>query len=190
MFKNILIVSFVLISAGAIFFFFVIGMERDLDKVVGSHQQPLIALRDFVIYRYDDDEMKWTISANMANFLDPNVVQIIGEVNGIRQTDDGGKESLDADSAIAYLRANSFSEFIQNARINKVEIDNDVKIVVKDYTITTDYAEYHDKAQMIQSEFPVNIVQQDNFFEGDSGFEYKIKDDALKVKGPLKGMIK
>lgn len=152
-------------------------------------QQPLIALRDFIMYRYENDAVKWTVSADLGNFLEPNIVEVYGNVNGLRHTE-GKIESIQADSAVAYLKSTTFSEILRDSKIQKIEIDSRVKIAMNDFRIVTEYAEFDERYQTIVSDLPVKITKDGSFFQGQRGFMYKINKDTLTVNGPLKGVIK
>jgi LPS export ABC transporter protein LptC len=187
--KYLLSLLFTLLSFTAIVVFLLREEKRLPDKDTGGDVTPMLSLRDFTIHRYADDEVKWTVSAKLGNFLDPNIVEVFGAVEGVRGVDEE-REVVTAESAVAYLEANSLSESVKNGNISRVEIDSSVKILMKHYAIQTDYAEYAVKKQLIESDLPVTVEQKGNSFEGQNGFNYNLKNDMLVIKGPLKGIIK
>ncbi|MGE0171660.1 MAG: LPS export ABC transporter periplasmic protein LptC [Oligoflexales bacterium] len=180
---------FSLLSIAAVLVFLVREERRPSQREGSADVTPMLSLKEFVVYRYLDDQVRWTVSAKLGNFLDPNVVEVFGSVEGSRVVDDE-TEIVTAESAVAYLDANSLSDSVKDAQISRVEIDSSVNIAMKNYAIKTDYAEYTVKSQTIESDLPVTVEQKANFFEGQNGFNYNLNKDLLTIKGPLKGVVK
>lgn len=187
--KYILTLIFSLLSIAAVLVFLVREERRPSQREGSADVTPMLSLKEFVVYRYLDDQVRWTVSAKLGNFLDPNVVEVFGSVEGSRVVDDE-TEIVTAESAVAYLDANSLSDSVKDAQISRVEIDSSVNIAMKNYAIKTDYAEYTVKSQTIESDLPVTVEQKANFFEGQNGFNYNLNKDLLTIKGPLKGVVK
>ena len=101
-------------------------------------------------------------------------MELNGEVKGWRLTDQG-PETLGAESVIGFFKAKSLSKMINRAELERAEIAGFVEVGVRGHLVSTDYAEYERKADVVSSERPVRVEGKNRVFTGDDGFVYDIE---------------
>ena len=191
--KKLVIIGFVFSLALAIYIF-ATHETRSLKESINrtSTREPRAVLEDFVAYRYEGNSLKARLNAHLAEFFEPNVVVLEGEVSGERRTESGEREEIGAESASAYFKPSSLTKMLDPTQANELEraeLTGCVEGKIKDHLITTDYAEYVNKDMLVHSSHPVRIEGPGRVFVGDSGFVYNLATQILKMAGKVKGEV-
>lgn len=171
--------------------------QRVLRETINSAQNEYrIKLEDFAITNYEDGEITEKISAKLGFFVEPNLVELNGDVQGERVSElkskNGGssrKEVIRSDHASVYLRATSLNMLLsQSAEVDRAELTGFVQVAFNDHLLTTDYAEYLQNQKVIQSPRKVKVLGPNRSFEGDEGFVYSLEQEILEIKGMVRGV--
>ena len=191
--KKLVIIGFVLSLALAIYIF-ATHETRSLKESISrtSAREPRAVLEDFVAYRYEGEALKARLNAHLAEFFEPNVVVLEGEVSGERRTDSGEREEIGAESASAYFKPSSLTKMLdptQSNELERAELTGFVEVKIKDHLLTTDYAEYINEDKIVRSNHPVRVEGPGRVFVGDSGFVYNLATQILNMAGKVKGEV-
>ena len=187
--KNILIALFLISFISAVFALILRDeklLRENVDQTIGK---PRITLEEFTMFNYSGHKVRSTISGDLANFVEPNVVEVYGNIVAMNHTTTN-KESLRAGTALAYYDSNGITEIMSGAPLLKAELSDNVIIASQDRTITTRYAEFIPSTEIIQSDMPVNYSALGKKIKGEEGFTYRRKKDNLVIRGPIKGVLK
>lgn len=186
--KNILVAAFLITSLVSLVLFFAREDNSLRDQVDARSKQPVISLEEFVVFRYSGHALSSTISARMANFLEPNVVELYGDINSKRYTE-GKEDYLAAESATAYLSSHGITQFMKDNSVSKAQLESDVRIGVGDNVVSTEFAEYLKQNELLRSEQPVMVYGPTGKFRGNTGFEYELKTEKMTLFGPIEGLL-
>ena len=120
--KKLVIIGFVLSLVLAVYIF-ATHETRSLKESINkaSAREPRAVLEDFVAYRYEGDTLKARLNAHLAEFFEPNVVVLEGEVSGERRTEGGEREEIGAESASAYFKPSSLTKMLDPTQANELE---------------------------------------------------------------------
>lgn len=156
---------------------------------LGGTREAQVILEDFVAYKYEGARLDAKLSGKLANFYEPNVVEIDGDVRGERATIEG-KEFFSAETASAFFKAESLTGLMETTvELDRAEVSGFVEFGFKGHSLTTDYAELLSDRQQIRSNRPVRVEGPDRMFAGDEGFTYDLKRESLYMPGRVKGVV-
>ena len=187
--KNILIGTFLVTLVVALYLFFTrdqIALRKQVERV--QTNQPRIILEDFTIYRYANNRLISTLAGQMGSFVEPNVIDISGNIRGIRH-DSAKKEFLLAQSAEAHLKSVGVIQMMNGADLDYAIFQKDVRVGWDKTTIKTEYAKYTADRDILDSDIPVAIETPSANFYGENGFEYDVEKGNIIIQGPIKGVI-
>lgn len=148
----------------------------------------LVELKSFEYFKYQDSELVGTVAADHGHFFEPNLGELNGNVKTKRFTDKG-IEYVNSESMTAIFEANSFQKLLKESTIRKAELIGFVEVAVKDHLLTTDYAEYIHKEQLIQSKRPVRVTAPNRVMSSDLGFEFDVQTEDLELIGSVSGVV-
>lgn len=188
--KHILVGVFVTAFLGAVFVFFQ-RAERQAKRGPGSElgeKKSRISVEEFVIYEYRDHHATGTFQGKIAQFEDPDTLEVFGNVRGNRSFD-GKKEFVAAESASLRFSSKGLSDLVKEAKLESVTLENQVRFGTGDLTMFTDYAKYDQLSGKLSSDRPVRMQNPQANFLGHKGFEFDRKTQDVKVFGPLEGTL-
>ncbi len=186
--RNIIVAAFLATFFVSLFLFFSRDDGSLRDQVDARSKQPVLALEDFIAFRYDGHELKGTLSGRLANFLEPNIIELYGNVQGKKLRADQ-QNHVSAESGTVFLSSNGITQFMKDGTVKRAHLENDVRIGVNQSILNTEYAEFIAEKNMIQSERPVLIYNSSGRFKGNTGFEYSLKSEDLTIFGPIEGLL-
>jgi hypothetical protein len=187
--KYLIIFTFLFLLGGAIYTY----VTKEESKGVRLHEpentkRARIVLEDFTLYKYKNNRLKATLSAQLGSFLEPNLFDIYGNIRGLRHDADS-KDFFVAESAIVYFKSRGIIELTRGAEIEKIELEKNVKVSSEDNTIKTEFARYLYDKELLESDLPVEFQTQDAKFLGENGFQYQVKSGDMVVNGPIRGEV-
>jgi hypothetical protein len=155
----------------------------------GGAKVAQVILEDFVAYKYEGARLDAKLTGRLANFYEPNLVEIDGDINGERATD-GGREFFSAETASAFFKAGSLSGLMEKSlELDRAEISGFVEVGLKNHILTTDFAEFLNDRQTIRSNRPVRVEGEGRMFAGEDGFTYDLDQSSLYMPGKVKGAV-
>lgn len=154
----------------------------------GPEKHSRISVEEFVIYEYKDHHATGTFQGKIAQFEDPDMLEIFGNVRGNRVIE-GRKEFVASESAALRFSSKGLSELVKESKLETVTLENQVRFGSSDVTMFTDYAKYNNETGKMISDRPVRVQNAQGDFLGHKGFEYDSKTQDVKVFGPLEGTI-
>lgn len=187
--KNIIVALFVAILAAAIFVFIQRDRQGKPERIGNKDKAPRISLEDFTIYKYEQHKTVSTVSGRLANFVDPDSLEMFGSIQGFNHKAKK-KEFFAAESATVHFAAKGVVDLVKNSRIVKTEIQDQVRFGYDDIILYTDYAKYMNEEGRLTSDLPVRIQGPQVELKGEKGFEFNNKTGDLKVYGPLEGTMR
>lgn len=156
---------------------------------LGGAKEAQVILEDFVVYKYDGARLDAKLSGKLANFYEPNLVEIDGDIKGERATI-GDREFFSAETASAYFKAGSLSGLMEKSlELDRAEISGFVEVGLKNHILTTDFAEFLNDRQTIRSNRPVKVEGEGKMFAGEDGFTYDLEQSSLYMPGKVKGAV-
>lgn len=186
--KNIIAVVFVVISGIALFVFKSRDDRTLKDQVTIKEKQPRIILEDFTLYRYNKHTVQSTLTGRIAHFMDPNILEVYGDIRGLRHNS-SRREHFSAQSAAAYFYSTGVVQLMQNSKIQRCEVENNVRVGSGDNVILTQYAQYIGDSNVLRSDLPVQFNAPRSKFYGKGGFHYQVDTEELNLHGPIKGTL-
>ncbi len=188
--KKILIVVFSLTLAYATFLF----INRDTrflrEKITRDQvKTPRVVLEDFKVFRYHDKDIKAQVSARLGHFFEPNLVELNGDIRGLRHTE-RGPETIGAEAVMAYFEADDIGSMLKEAPLQLAELTGFVEVGVRDHLLTTDYAEYKAADKVVASTRPVRVEGPGRVFTGEDGFNYDLDSQSLDILGHVEGIVR
>ena len=187
--RNILIGSFLAALVAAIYIFCTrdqTALRKQIEN--GKTNQPRIILEDFTIYRYANNRLISTLSGRMGAFVEPNIIDVSGDIRGIRH-DSEKKEYLLAQSAEGHLKSFGVIQMMNGADLDYATFQKDVRVGWDTTTVKTEDAKYTADRDVLESDIPVVIETPTAHFNGENGFEYDVEKGDMTVQGPIKGVI-
>lgn len=186
--RNLIVAAFLATFLVSLFLFFSRDDNSLKDQVDARSKQPVVTLEDFIAFRYDGHELKGTLSGRLANFLEPNIIELYGNVQG-KKLRASEQNYASAESGTVLLSSSGVSQFMKESTVKRAYLENDVRIGVNQSILNTEYAEFLADKEMIQSERPVLIHNSSGRFKGNTGFEYSLKSEDLTIFGPIEGLL-
>ncbi len=187
--KNIIVALFILMVMSAVYIF--VGRESSLplpELEPGQQHLPRIQLEEFTVYKYEGHKVLSTLSGKTAFFLDPNTLDVLGSIQG-QSLDSPNKEFFTAESLRVTFAAKGLSDLLKNSRIQRTEIENQVRFGYQDHILFTEYAKYLNDQSLLVSDLPVQVKGPRMTMKGAKGFEYNTETTDLKLYGPLEGAL-
>ena len=188
--KKLVIVSFLLSFSVALYVFFSREERSIRDSIKDSKKEPRIELEDFVIYRYQDNDLVGKLTSRIGNFYEPNLIELISEVKGERYIGNE-METMESESAVANLKSKSLVEVLsgKDISLDVAELTGFVEVGINSHLLSTDYAKYEADKQMILSDRPVRVTGLGRVIDGSEGFSYFLEDQAMVLPGHIKGQV-
>lgn len=186
--KNIVTLIFLIISGLASYLFITRESEELREKVSVRTKKPRITLENFTLHRYRDHKIVSTLTGQMANFMDPNLLEMYGKLRGLRY-DSANREYFSAESASIYFTSNGVVQLLSSSEIARADIENDVNVGSQDKLIKSQYAQYLADKDILRSDVPVVLIAPDSVLRGLKGFEYKIDSEDIELFGPIEGTL-
>lgn len=152
---------------------------------------PRLVLEDFQLNRYHLATVHSGTSGKLAYFYEPNIAEVFANFNVFRVNKNGELETLRSEMARAYLKAESMSDLMkmESVAVTQAVVEDNVKIVGNGHVLESEEVWYQNAASILRSDKEVVARGPNRIFRGDSGFEYKIATQLLKVFGPVTGVF-
>jgi hypothetical protein len=186
--KRIVIISFLVCLAIAIYQY-MFRSETPLREIANlATKRAPVSLEDFVIYRFDKQRQTAKLTARLGQIFEPNRVELAGEIRSQRVRGQD-IEFLSAESAIGTFDQEDLLTFStrEPATLRRAEFSSFVEVGVQGYLLSTDYAEFKGKQQLIESSRPVRLEGKKRIVTGDNGFRYNLTSQAIEMNGPIEG---
>jgi lipopolysaccharide export system protein LptC len=152
-----------------------------------SSEDPRLVLEEFKLTRYTEASKKMSLKAKLAYFIEPNILELYGNVSGTRF---GEKEEiLHADTVMAYFDSESISDLMNQGGLLRAEFEENVSVDFSQHTLRTDYAQYLAEENSLTSMNPVKIDGPKRWFSGSDGFRYEIDKEDLEIYGTTSGEL-
>ena len=178
-----------MIVVAAIYLFWTrdqVALRKQVENV--QTNQPRIALEDFTIYRYANNRLISTLSAHLGSFVEPNIIDVYGNIRGIRH-DSPRKGYLLAQSAQGHLKSLGVIQMMNGADLDYAVFQKDVRLGWDSTTVKTEYAKFSADRNVLDSDIPVEIQTPTAHFSGENGFMYDVEKENMTILGPIKGVI-
>lgn len=187
--KYILVIGFLLTSALAVYVF-MSRDDRSLRDQLGQSggNKPRLILEEFTVYRYRDHRVIGTLSAKMGQFLEPNILEIYGDIRGMRH-DSGKREFVNAEGSSTIFRSRGVIQLMKDPEIIKTELENDVQFGFEDTIIFSQFAEYLAEPGVLRSDVPVLVRSPQGSLHSQTGFLYDIEKESMELYGPIQGTL-
>jgi Lipopolysaccharide-assembly, LptC-related len=138
--------------------------------------------------RLDQDRLVMQMSADNAQFFEPNEIKLSGHVVGSRIN--GDTEELGrADEVLITLGTKSIHEAMNDVKAKSAVAKGKVAMIMRDYQMRTEKATYDAGTEIISSDLAVSITGMGRQIDGASGFAYTMRDQTLKVPGNVTGFF-
>ncbi len=190
--KNIIVVAFVSAFLGAVFVFFQRSEKLAVKKLQAREVVPerhsRISIEEFVLYEYEDHKATGTFQGKLAQFQDPDILEVFGDVRGSRLNGET-KEFVTSEAATMRFNSKGLSDLVKDAKLQSVVLENQVRFGTDDVTMDTDYAKYENETGKLISDRPVRIHNPQTDLRGKKGFEYDSHTQDVKIFGPLEARI-
>jgi len=187
--KNIIIVLF-LILTGLSAVIFIMRDDRSLREQVQKQTKglALVTLEGFTVYKYNRHAVTATLSGKVAQFNEPNDLELYGNISFLRNSGKKREYAL-CEAARVEFKAKGVTGLMKDGTIVKSELENNVRIGSMGNILLTEYAEYLDKNQLLHSDQPVRLEGNKGTFAGTRGFTYELKNETLTIAGPIEGTL-
>ncbi len=187
--KIIVIIGFLIFFFSALYIFITIDKKAPIENIkTETVKTPRIILSDFTHYNYEKGSLASSLSARLGYLIDPNIVEVFGDVRGKNYKKDGG-EVIKAESGRAYFGTDDLDRMFQNAQMEKAELKGMIEIEFHDHKLLTDYAEYSTKENVVSSTRPTRIEGNKRWFIGQNGFRYDLTKEHIVFDGPIEGEV-
>ena len=190
--KHFIVIAFVSAFIGAVVVFFQRSEKQAVKKLqakeVVSERHSRISIEEFVLYEYQDHHATGTFQGKLAQFQDPDTLEVFGSVRGNRLEGDH-KEFVAAESATMRFASKGLTELVKDAKLQTVLLENQVRFGSDDVTMFTDYAKYDHASGKLVSDRPVRIQNPQADMLGKKGFEYDSHTQDVKIFGPMEGTL-
>ena len=164
-------------------------LSKTDEKVpVENAEKSQIVVKDFQIFRYYQDHLVMEVAASEAYFQDSDRVTLHKNVKLVRiNWETGESENLLANKGTIVLKPKPFLQLIDNAEIELAELEQDVRVELKNHTMLTDKATYDATRDIVFGQNPVRITGPNRIFDGAKGFRYNFRTELLEVFGRVTG---
>lgn len=190
--KHFVVILFASALLGAVVVFLQRGERparvKASEETTGHDKHARILLEDFVVYEYTHHQVTETFQGKHAEFVDPNMLEVFGDVLGTRHQS-SKKEFVAADALRVHFESKGLTELVKNSKVIQSELENEVRIGYDDNVLYTDYAKYIHADEKLISDRPVRIQAPRAELKGSKGFEYETKSQNLRIFGPMEGTL-
>ena len=190
--KTIVTVCFVVLTISSMLYFKFKGLSNKLkEHTVLENSEPRIVLEDFGIYNYEGAEINSFFSAKLANFVEPNRIEMFTSVRVMRYSD-GEEQSLRSGAAFVVLDTKDITSVLktsQRVNITKIDFESDVRVVYGEDILKTDTATYYYADTTLSSTSPMVIEGRNRIVSSDNGFRYNLNSGILSISNFVKGTV-
>ncbi|MFW7378322.1 MAG: hypothetical protein ACOH5I_05915 [Oligoflexus sp.] len=186
--KYLLVASFLLTLALAVYVFLSRDDRSLREQVVQQAGRPRLTMEEFTVYRYRDHRVLSTLSAKMGQFLEPNILEIYGDIRGMRH-DSEKREFVNAEGSSTQFRSRGVIQLMKEPDIIKTELENDVQFGFDETMVFTQFTEYLAEPGVLRSDVPVLVRSPQGFMHSQTGFNYDIEEELMELYGPLQGTL-
>lgn len=190
--KHIIVIAFVSAFVGAVIVFFQRSEKQAVKKLqareAGTERHSRISIEDFVLYEYKDHHATGTFQGKLAQFQDPDTLEVFGGVRGNRLEGEH-KEFVASEAATLRFSSKGLAELVKDAKLETVVLENQVRFGSDDVTMYSDYAKYDNATGKLVSDRPVRIQNPQTDMLGKKGFEYDSHTQDVKIFGPMEGTL-
>lgn len=186
--KNIIAASFVILSMVSIIYFFSREEKSSSKDWDNSDKHPRLILEEFTVYRYKAHQVQSTLTGRIAHFIEPNILEVYGDIRGLKHNSPR-KEHIAAESASIYFRSHGIVQLMSSSKVDRCEVENNVRIGIDDSLISTQYTQYLGDNHLLRSDVPVVFTGSDSSLTGRGGYTYDINSGELELFGPIEGLL-
>ena len=175
---------------GASIYIFASKDDKDLRESVKAipASVPRVTLKNFEIRKYSDSQVKMSSKAKLAYFIEPDTLEVYGNivVNDYTKSE---PRFAKGDTLTAYFNTNGLIDLASKAEIKKAILESHVELSNKKTNIYSNIVTYLSQGETISSDRRVSIDSEQGKLYGENGFSYELKDEFLKLFGPVKGLL-
>lgn len=181
-------IGFILICGLSVYYFQSM-QDRDLkEKLQHAADGPRLWMEAVQVFSYDRGEVKAFFSAGQAQFIEPNVIEMYGRLQGYKIAD-RNRELVSAESGQVTLAQKGIAQIMNNATIEKAQLENQVHVENGTMQLDTPFADYARRTETLTSHMPVTVRGPTYRLVGKEGFEYDLKTKRIQLQGPIKGTL-
>lgn len=189
--KVIAILGFLLTIGLALHTYFSIP-EDDVQTVAATDAdgkpKPMVELEDFSFMSYHRHQVLEQFSGGYGFFLEPNVIQSIGNNHWQRFGPSPDRDQdIRARIFTFHLEGQGVSQLLTAPKLLRTELNGEVQLREGDKQIATPYANYEVAASRVVSDRPVTLTVGKNTLSGSRGFLYNVAAQDLEIFGPITG---
>ncbi len=166
------------------------GKARDRSSFDANLREARIAFEDFTATRYNAGAVTGVIRAKSGYLLEPNMLELFGDVSIRTLKGEGGKKYWDqlyCETATAYFRATNLIQLLTSSSMDHVDLRGFVKLETRHMTLETDSAVYNSEAGILQSTTKVQLSGPGHYVKGEGGFLFDLRKEHLNMLGPIRG---
>lgn len=150
--------------------------------------KPMLELESFSFISYERHQILEQFSGGYGFFLEPNVLQSIGNNHwqrfGLSQEQD---QEIKARIFTFHLEGQGISQLLTMPKLLKTELNGEVQLKEGDKRIDSPYATYDVAQGKVISDRRVTLTVGPNTLTGTQGFLYDVVGQDLEIFGPIKG---
>ena len=149
---------------------------------------PRVSLEEFSIYKYDGHKVKATLTGKIAHFLDPNILELYGNIRGLKHHPEK-PEFASSETATIFFQSSGISQLMENTEVREAELEDNVNVGIHFHRLATEYAKYLPKDALLTSEVSVVLKGPSGRLKGHQGFEYHLDEENIRLFGPIEGVL-
>lgn len=150
--------------------------------------KPMLELEEFSFISYERHQILEQFSGGYGFFLEPNVLQSIGNNHwqrfGVSREQD---QQIKARIFTFHLAGEGISLLLTAPKLLRTELNGEVQMTEGDKSIASPYATYDVAAQKVVSDRKVTLTVGKNTLSGSKGFLYDVAAKDLEIFGPITG---
>ncbi len=180
----------ILFFGAAMFVAAIITMTAPRARVpINSDQKrlPVVVIEGLNLFRYSQSKIDSKVSAQIATFISPDVLELRGDVEMESMTDETTSRLVQAGSVRALFKADGLLNIKSENQLTELLLNEGVVLREHDTAIETANCRYTHADGILSSVDPVRVVGKNREFTGSSGFVYKMKTQDLEVMGSVDG---
>lgn len=187
MLKKIAIAIFIILMISSVTTF--VRKKYVESTTVAIKKTPPLLFTKAIVSKYEGNKLMSRSFASNGFYQEPNLLHLQGTITAKRYIDDKD-ESVKAKESIVFFNIKSLSEIFEDVKVTKIELKDRVRVHVKDLTLMTEYAEYTESTNVIETLDPVKVRGSGKWLRGDEGFRYDLNSRALTLFGNIDGVFK
>ena len=188
--KKLIIISFILSLVYAVNVYMTRQRTSIREKSEAETlKEPRLIFEDFTLYRYSDDVMESKMGAKLAELYEPNRLELDGDVFA-QKLGLPERQALNSESATILFNSKGLTGMTEGAKLVSAEVSGFVEVNFKEHVITTDYAKFVAKDNIIKSSRPVRVDGAGRVFATEDGFNYNLTKESLNLIGLVKGQLR